>query len=137
MKRFNWRVKFLALAFIPVVAACGSPSVEDAEVSLCEDLNAFAVALQNLGQVNAQSTVKEFEAARQDVVDAYQSVKASAETVEAARVDELDAAYADFDKTVNSISGRDTLGEAAVEINAQAENVAAARQQLYSGLTCP
>ena len=137
MKHLNWQMKCLALAFIPAVVACGGPSVEDAEASLCEDLNAFAVALQNLGQVNAQSTVKEFEAARQDVVDAYQSVKASADAVETARLDELDAAYANFDKTVNSISGRDTLGEAAVEINAQAEEVAAARQQLYSGLTCP
>jgi hypothetical protein len=133
----NWRMKFLALAFIPAVAACGGPSVEEAEASLCDDLNEFAVALQNLGQVNAQSTVREFESARQDVINAYQSVKASAETVETARLDELDAAYAEFDRTVNSISGRDTLGEAAVEVNAQAENVAAARQQLYSGLTCP
>lgn len=133
----NWRMKFLALAFIPAVAACGGPSVENAEADLCEDLNGFAVALQDLGQINAQSTVNELKAARQDVVDAYQSVKTSAETVETARLDELDTAYADFDKTVTSISGRDTLGEAAIEIATQADNVAAARQQLYSGLNCP
>jgi hypothetical protein len=137
MKPLHWRIKFLALAFIPAVAACGGPSVEDAEAGLCDDLNEFAVALQNLGQMNAQSTVREFESARQDIVDAYQSVQASAETVETARLDELDAAYANLDSTVNAISGRDTLGEAAVEINAQAENVAAARQQLYANLTCP
>jgi hypothetical protein len=137
MKRLNWQMKFLALACVPAVVACGGPSVEDAEAGLCDDLNEFAVALQNLGQMNAQSTVREFESARQDVVNAYQSVKASAETVDTARLDELDAAYANFDNTVNSISGRDTLGEAAVEINAQAENVAAARQQLFSGLSCP
>jgi hypothetical protein len=133
----NWQRKLLVLACVPAVVACGSPSVEDAEAGLCDDLNEFAAALQNLGQMNAQSTVREFESARQDVVNAYQSVKASAETVDTARLDELDAAYANFDNTVNSISGRDTLGEAAVEINAQAENVAAARQQLFSGLTCP
>jgi hypothetical protein len=44
--------------------------------------------------------------------------------------------YNDFDKTVGSISGRDTLGEAAATVNNAAQEVAAARQQLYSNLNC-
>jgi hypothetical protein len=136
-KRFSSRIKFLALAVIPAVVACGGPSVEDAEASLCEDLNGLAGALQNLGQINAQSTVNELEAARNDVAKAYESVKASAATVEEARVNDLDTAYSDFESTVNSISGRDTLGEAAITVAAESANVSAARQQLSSGLSCP
>jgi hypothetical protein len=63
MKHLNWQMKFLALACVPAVAAFGGPSGEDAEAGLCDDLNEFAVALQNLGQMNAQSTVREFESA--------------------------------------------------------------------------
>jgi hypothetical protein len=136
-KRFSSRIKFLALAVIPAVVACGGPSVEDAEAILCDDLNGLAGALQNLGQINAQSTVNELETARNDVAKAYESVKASAATVEEARINELDTAYSDFESTVNSISGRDTLGEAAITVAAESANVSAARQQLSSGLSCP
>lgn len=137
MKPINLRIQFFALAFIPTLVACGSPSVEDAEASFCNDLDNLAVALQNLGQINAQSTVRELDTAKRDVAKAYDSVKASAATVQEARLDQLDTAYADFDRTVNSISGRDTLGEAAATITAEAGNVAAARQQLYADLSCP
>jgi hypothetical protein len=133
---FNAFLKLFAVALIPVMAACGTPSVEDAEASLCQDLNGFAGALSNLAQLNAQSTVKELETAKQEVVKAYQTVQTSADQVEAARLDELETAYNDFDKTVSGISGRDTLGEAAVTVNSAAEEVAAARQQLYSSLNC-
>ena len=132
----NASLKLFALALIPVLAACGAPSVEDAEASLCQDLNGLAGSLSNLAQLNAQSTVKELETAKQDVVKAYQAVQSSADTVEAARMDNLETAYNDFDNTVSSISGRDTLGEAAVTINTAAEGVATARQQLYSSLNC-
>lgn len=137
MKLISLRIKLLALAFIPALAACGGPSVEDAEASFCQDLDNLAVALQNLGQINAQSTVRELNSAKQDVANAYDSVKAAAATVQEARLDELDAAYAEYDRTVNSISGRDTVGEAAATITAEAENVAVARQQLYADLSCP
>jgi hypothetical protein len=133
---FNAFLKLFAVALIPVMAACGTPSVEDAEANLCQDLNGFAGALSNLAQLNAQSTVKELETAKQEVVKAYQAVQSSADQVEAARLDELETAYNDFDNTVSGISGRDTLGEAAVTVNSAAEEVAAARQQLYSSLNC-
>lgn len=133
---FNTTLKICALSLIPVMAACGTPSVEDAEANLCQDLNEFGGALSSLAQLNAQSTVKELETAKQDVVKAYQAVQSSADTVEAARVDNLETAYNDFDKTVGSISGRDTLGEAAATVNNAAQEVAAARQQLYSNLNC-
>lgn len=132
----NVFLKLSALALIPAIAACGGPSIEDAEANLCQDLDSFAGALSNLAQLSAQSTVEEFETAQQDIVEAYQAVQSSADQVEAARLDELETAYNDFDQTVNSIPGRDTLGEAATTIATSAEDVAAARQQLYSSLNC-
>lgn len=132
----NASAKLFALALIPVLAACGVPSVENAEASLCQDLNGLAGSLGNLAQLNAQSTVKELETAKQDVVKAYSAVQSSADTVEAARLGDLETAYNDFDKTVSSISERDTLGEAAATITTAAEEVAVARQELYVNLNC-
>lgn len=136
MKHLDLSVKLLVTGLIATLAACGGPSVEDTEAALCDDLNSLATALQGMSQITAQSTVDELEAAQQEVADAYESVQASADAVGEARLEELEAAYSNYESTVNSISGGDTLGEAASTITAEAGNVAAARQQLYSGLTC-
>lgn len=125
-----------AFAVLPLVVACSGPSVEDAEANLCNDLNGLATALQELNQINAQSTVKDVENAQKNVADAYASVRSSAADVQEARLDDLETAYADLEKTVNSIPGGDTLGEAATTIGPSAANVIAAREQLYSNLSC-
>jgi hypothetical protein len=136
---FNPSTKFklLALAAIPVMVACGGPSVEDPEAALCEDLNALATALQGLDQLTDQSTVDELEAAKADITSAYQAVQSSATAVGEARIGELETAYADYESTVDSISGDSTLGEAAATVGAASDNVAAARQQVFSALDCP
>lgn len=130
--KFQW----LALAAIPAMVACGGPSVEDTEAALCDNLNELATALQGLGQLSADSTVDDLESARADVASAYEAVQSSAADVQAARLDGLETAYANYESTVDSISGRDTLGEAAVTVANASEEVASARQQLYADLTC-
>lgn len=127
----------LGLILLPILAACGGPSVEDAEAQLCSDLNGLATALQGLGELNAESTVRELNQAQQNLADAYTAVRDSAKTVEAARLSNLETAYQNFDQTVNSISGRDTLGEAAVTIKSGAAEVVAAREQMHAALNCP
>jgi hypothetical protein len=132
------KFKLLALATIPIMVACGgSPSVEDPEAALCEDLNALATALQGLNQLTDQSTVDELETAKADITSAYQAVQSSATAVGEARIGELETAYADYESTVNSISGDSTLGEAAATVAAASDNVTAARQQVFSSLGCP
>lgn len=133
---FNTALKFLALAIIPAMVACGGPSAEEAEAELCEDLGELATALQGLNDISAQSTVNELEDAQAEIAEAYEEVQSAAADVEAARIDELESAYADYESTVNSISGRDTLGEAAITVVGASGEVAVARQQLYSDLIC-
>ncbi len=120
-----------------LLAACGGqPSVEDAEAALCGAIDDFGGALVAYSQLDAQSTVDDLQTAREDVVSSYEAMQTAASTVEAARVADIETAYSDLESTVDGISGRDTLGEAAVEIGAGLATVQAAREQLYSDLSC-
>ena len=64
-------------------------------------------------------------------------MRSSAEAVEQARLNELETAYGDFQKSVDNISGQETLGEAATTITTRAANVVTAREQLFGDLSCP
>ncbi|NEQ46496.1 MAG: hypothetical protein F6K00_24315 [Leptolyngbya sp. SIOISBB] len=120
-----------------LLAACGGqPSVEDAEASLCGAIDDFGGALAAYSQLDAQSTVDDLQTAREDVVSSYEAMQAAATVVEEARIADVETAYSDLDSTVNGISGRDTLGEAAVDVGTSLANVQAAREQLYSNLSC-
>lgn len=139
LKTMTYKIRQAILVgiVVPLVAACAGPSVSEAETQLCDDLGQLATALQGLGQINAQSTVNELEAARKNVADSYQAVRSSAEAVEQARLNELETAYGDFQKSVDNISGQETLGEAATTITTRAANVVTAREQLFGDLSCP
>jgi archaellum component FlaC len=119
------------------VAGCGQPTTAEAEATLCNDLGQLEASLAELAQINANSQVNDLRQARENVANAYKNVQTAAQAVEEARLDDLQMAYDDLDKTVNNISGRETVGEATVQIADGMANVKAARQELSAGLQCP
>lgn len=127
------------LVFLPfLVMACDQPTTTaDLEAELCANLDQFGTALVEISQVNAQSSVSDLRTARENVAQSYQSVRESAAAVEASRLADLEAAYGAFDDTVNNISGDDTLGEAATQVQTSLANIESAREQLDAGLNCP
>ncbi|RZM75645.1 hypothetical protein [Leptolyngbya iicbica] len=129
-----------ALWSLPLLlAACGggTPSVADAEAALCGAIDDFGSSLAAYGQLTADSTVDELQTAREDVVSSYEAMKTAANTVQDARIVGVETAYADLQRTVDGISGRDTLGEAATQVSESLATVQTAREQLYSDLSCP
>lgn len=127
------------LVFLPLlVMACDQPpTTADLEAELCANLDQFGTALVELSQVNAQSSVSDLRAARDNVAQSYQSVRASASAVEASRLADLESAYSALESTVDNISGNDTLGEAATQVQTAFADIQAAREQLDAGLNCP
>ena len=129
-----------ALWTLPILlaAACGggTPTVADAEASLCSAIDDFGGALTAYGQLTADSTVDELQTAREDVASSYEAMQAAASTVQDARIADVETAYSDLQGTVDGISGRDTLGEAATQVSDGLSTVQAAREQLYSDLNC-
>jgi hypothetical protein len=79
----------LAVAFI----ACGDDeSTEDATLQLCTELAELGTAARTLSEINETNTFDELEAAQDDVDQAVEDVKSSAENVAEARVDEGETA---------------------------------------------
>lgn len=127
------------LVFLPfLVMACDQPTTTaDLEAQLCANLDQFGTALTELTQINAQSSVSDLRTARDNVAQSYQAVRDTATEVEASRLADLESAYSAFDDTVNNISGRDTLGEAATQVQTAFVDIQTAREQLDAGLNCP
>ncbi|HIK44971.1 MAG TPA: hypothetical protein IGR64_08800 [Leptolyngbyaceae cyanobacterium M65_K2018_010] len=90
----------LMLPFLLV--ACVQPTTAELEAKLCGDLEAFGASLTELSQINAQSSVNQLRQARENVAQSFQAVKDSAKAVEASRLDDLTAAYDNFDKTASN-----------------------------------
>jgi len=137
------RKLFLVTTVVVMVAALGvavacsddEPSEEEARAALCGDLEQLDVAVDTLLQLDAQSTVGEVRAARDNVSDAVEEVQSSAEDVPDAETGDLQLAYDDLNETIENIQDDQTIQEVLDAVTTAAENVAAAEQQLFD-LSC-
>lgn len=127
----------IVLPFLLIACDQQPPTTADLESELCTNLDQLGTTLTELSQINAQSSINELQDARQNVANAYQSVRDSATAVEASRVSDLETAYNNLDNTVNSISGQDTIGDAANNVAAAVADLRAARDQIDAEVTCP
>ncbi|WP_204138412.1 hypothetical protein [Halomicronema sp. CCY15110] len=128
-----------ALWTLPLLlAACGggTPSVTDAEAALCGAIDDFGGALAAYSQLTAESTVDDLQTAREEVASSYEAMQAAASTAQDARIADVETAYTNLQDTVDGIAGQDTLGAAATQIGESLTTVQAAREQLYSDLSC-
>ena len=134
MRKLFWIPTTIAiLALVGIGVACeDDPSEEEARAALCADLEQLETAVDNFLQLNAQSTIGEIRAARDDVGDAMDDVQSSADDVSDAETAELEQAYDDFNETVDTIEDDQTAQEALDMVRASAENVVATEQQLFT-----
>jgi hypothetical protein len=138
MKKLFWISTTIAiLALLGVGVACeDDPSEEEARAALCGDLQQLETTINTFLALNAQSTIGEIRAARDDVGEAVDDVQTSAEDVDDAETAELEQAYDDFNETVDGIEDDQTAQEAVDAVRASADAVAAAEQQLFTDLAC-
>lgn len=118
------------------LAGCASQTPEDATAEFCSALQGFDTAVQQLEQITPENTVGEANQARDGVADAWKQVTHSAEDLAEARVDSIEDAWASLQKTVDSISNRDTIADAAAEVSAAAAQVRSAVADVGS-VSCP
>jgi hypothetical protein len=139
MTKLIWVPTTIAvLAILSVGVACSEdePSEEEARAALCGDLQQLETTVNTFLQLNAQSTIGEIKAASEDVGDAVDDVKSSAEDVDEAQTAELEQAYDDFNETIDGIQDDQTAQEAVDAVRTSAQNVAAAEEQLFTDLSC-
>lgn len=138
MKPFNF---FLATLPLFLLASCTTQTpqanTQDKKAELCTNLARLNTSIATLRSLSPSSTVGDFRKATEDVKTAYNNVKTSAAAVQEAKVDELDRAYANLDKSVQSVPNQATLQQAAQSITPQVTAVQTARDQMSAGLQCP
>jgi hypothetical protein len=132
----------LFLATLPLVLLIGCTaeppqSTQDKKAELCTNLARFNTAVATLKSMSPSSTVGDFKQARDQVRTTFNDVKQSAQTVQEAKVTELEQAYQDLDTAVTAVPDTATLVQARDSIAPQVAAVEAAQSQLDAGLNCP
>jgi PT repeat len=123
--------------------ACGDDDDDDlspgeAQARLCDDLATFGNALETVRNVDPQTiTIDQFQGLVDDAQSAWDAVEESAEQLEEVRLEPLREAQDDLEEAVAEVDDDETLSQAQPQIQAQAEAVVTARQEVETGLACP
>jgi len=109
MKRL---LAFVSIAAL-VVSAC-SPSLEEAQAAFCEDLETLFETMGGITgepEIAPTTSVEVVKSYASDVADAYEDVVSSAQDLDEAVMDEIEAARSDFVEAVDSIPDDGTIAE--------------------------
>jgi predicted lipoprotein len=136
MRNF-WLFLIVAL-LVTSMAGCVAPptaeeaqeGVEAAESAVCNSIKAYAASLDALQEVNADTTVEEFNGMKEAVGQAYDDMVAAWSTLQATEVQAVESAVNDFQNALNVAPAEATLGEVANGIQESAAVVRAAVDQL-------
>ena len=134
----KWTIQILsAIALIAVLAGCGaSTSVPEATVQYCQSLAAYQQSLQAISTLGASSTIGELKDAEKKAEQAGQAVVTSAAAVKEAKIDNLQAASENLQKTVNSVPDSATVTEAMVSVAPQVKAVNDAAAEARTSAQC-
>lgn len=109
----------VALLFTWILAAC-APTVAEARVTFCQNLETYAQAVRTLQTVDASTTVDELTEAREDVATTRQALLDSAAGLRNAKLRSTEEAWSELADTVQNAHGDASLGEVGLTIRAQA-----------------
>ncbi|MCK9343965.1 MAG: hypothetical protein M0P33_08655 [Massilibacteroides sp.] len=131
-------ILFVAMVLILACAGAGcvQPSEEEAEAQLCQDLEELGAALESMENTSLRSSVGDIRDGRDQVQSAMENVRESAGQLANVRVDDLNAAYEDLDRSVQDLPDDATVVEAIQTIRPQVQAVRDERQQLFTDLNC-
>jgi uncharacterized phage infection (PIP) family protein YhgE len=131
---------FLAMLPTLFLASCGgeSPqSLQEKTTQLCTNLARFNTAVASLKSISPSSTVGDLRKAQDRVKATFNELKTSAKQVQTAKVDDLERAHNNLEKTIQNIPNTTTLSQANTMVSTQVAAVEAAQAKLKSGLNCP
>jgi outer membrane murein-binding lipoprotein Lpp len=136
------KIAHFSVVALPVMllVGCGSQapqSVADQKAQLCTDLARFNTSVATLKSMSPSSTVSDFRAARDEVKANFEQVKLTAQSVQEAKVAELESAYQGLDSAVQNIPETATLQQAMDSVSEQVVAVEDARAQMNADLNCP
>ncbi len=125
------------LLIVSVLAAgCNQPTVEEANDTFCQSLEAFGDALVNLETISPTSTVGDLKDASAEVDKAWNQVTKSAKQLNDVKLDTIDESWKNLRRTINQVSDSDTLAAAAVNVGVSAKEIKVSYDQIGE-VHCP
>lgn len=121
------------------LASCAQKASQEAataKTEYCDSVAALQQDLTKLNSLTSSATVAEVQAAEDRVELAVDRLTGAEIVEQGAAQDELKQAHANLVKTIESLPTKDTVGEAATQIQQAAAQVETARAKLASGLQC-
>lgn len=126
-----------SLALVGSLTACSNNDTqEEAESAVCTSLAEVKTAAAGVKALNADSTVDEVEAAQQALESAIAGLRENAEDLDEADLAALESAGDEIQQAAASVSGNDTLGEAANTIQSSTTELDAAVTEIQNGVQC-
>ena len=125
-----------AVALLLLAACDDEPTQQEAEEQFCDDVAVLSAALGELRDVDNETSVDEFEAARESVRNAYNNVIASAEQLRDVRLDDLKEANDNLSEAVDDIDDDASLDEALASIDEEVEEVSVQLSQVLNDVNC-
>lgn len=142
MTPIHRRIAALGVATVAVltIAACTETTPTDqagAEAALCASLSAFGTSLQEFQDLDpSTASVEDVQAARDDVQEAWDGVKASTADIPEADEVAIDTAWQGVSDAVDEFSTEVPISEALVPVQEAAGEVEAAREEMRNGVGC-
>jgi uncharacterized phage infection (PIP) family protein YhgE len=118
------------------LAACGSESQSEAESAVCTSIAAVKTAADGVRALSATSTVNDVEAATKALETAVADLRKNAADLNEADLKALEAARDEIRQAATSVSGNDTLGQAATTVKTSTGELDAAVTEIQNGVQC-
>ena len=126
-----------AATLLVLLSACDDePTQAEAEEQFCDDVGAFLASLGALRDVDDDTSVDDFEQARENARTAYDNMIASAEQLREVNVEELQEANDNLRAAIDDIDDDATLQEARDSIEDEADEVAVQVSQILNDTDC-
>jgi hypothetical protein len=139
MKRYLLIAAILALAVLPTFASTGcedEPTEAEANEQFCDSAGDLIAALRNLRDLDRNSTVEEFQDARDQVATSYDAMIQAAADVAEVRLDELAEARDDLQAAIDDVPEDAMLGEALGAVDDEVDNVTSELSQVLNDVNC-
>jgi hypothetical protein len=117
--------------------AAAAEKESKAEARLCRDMAEKREAIRTYPEVDQETALSTVQEANMKVESAVKDVEGAADNVNNPNIREVQAAYQKLQNTVNSVpGGRSTVGDAAINIGREAQDLQTAWNRLYRELQC-
>jgi ElaB/YqjD/DUF883 family membrane-anchored ribosome-binding protein len=125
-----------AALLLAALLACNPMSSADAQAQLCKDLGELRSAVANLTKTDANATVGQLRESRARVQQEMADVQKSAQAVSSAETSDLQRAFGELDRAINTLPSDISIGQAVTTIQPQVQAVEVAWSRYNTTSRC-